>query len=130
MHKDIKLGLLGEMWWSEIVEGPDHWAPYPRTLLSVQPTSPEETLLSAVVQSRRAGIRDLTPAEHGEQAGLCLVGGLGRTRSPWNPGFGISCANSPCWLMSHRSDQPPGPVGWLLLQPALALGCPLYHLLT
>lgn len=62
-----------------------------------------------------------------EQRPLVWVGGLGRTRSPWNPGFGISCAWSSCWLMSHlRGRISSRPVRWLLLSHCLGSWVSLY----
>ena len=75
-----KTGLVRGKCDQEIVEGPDHWAPYPR-IVAVQPagtrpTSPEETLLSAVVQSCRAGGQGTFPWE-------CKSGGSCLSRWPW-----------------------------------------------
>lgn len=110
------------MWWSRNSGGPRPLGSLSQDVCQCS-LPVQETLLSAVVQSRRAGIRG--PFHENMSRGLCLSGWPWQNKVTLNPGFGISCANSPCWLMSHlrgrwsasRANQVAPP------QPALALGC-------
>ena len=130
MCADITLGLSGgkmvmKKWRAQNMEllVPGLMSARPA---DTRPTSPEETLLSAGVHSRRAGGQG-TFSREGKSGGPCLSGWPWyKARSPWNPGTGISCTSSPCWLMSHLRGRWPASrtsQGGTYSATALALGC-------